>query len=152
MSEWPVILDFRPRNDALPRVCGYGNCLKNAAPKHKYCLTHLRAERRRSAPRAVMPSGAVYIYAIRAPEVGAVKFGVTVDLMRRFSSMQTGSAATLEIAGAVIGQPHYEKAIFEKLAPFRLRGEWYRESPEVKVVVDAIATCDFERFNSALNP
>lgn len=71
------------------------------------------------------------IYFLQAGENGPVKIGVTVDLERRITQLQTGCSAPLRVLGTIPGGRTEEAAIHRRLASFAMEGEWLRPDPSV---------------------
>ena len=69
-------------------------------------------------------------------EDGPVKIGSTSDVKRRISDLQVASPY-LVILARVIETDHeeiarwFERALHLELREFRMRGEWFRDEPEV---------------------
>jgi hypothetical protein len=60
-----------------------------------------------------------------------VKIGIARDVARRLSQLQSASPATLALVVAFPGDAATESAIHWRFAADRIRGEWFRESPEL---------------------
>jgi hypothetical protein len=94
-------------------------------------------ERRLGEPRGKLTT----IYAIRSGD--AVKIGISWDPKDRLSGLQTGSPHSLELLGTADRvSPKLEKLIHIRLEAHRLKGEWFRITPEVQQVVDLIVAGD----------
>lgn len=72
------------------------------------------------------------VYFIRAGARGPIKIGLAVDVGQRMRSLQTASPTLLELIGAIPGGLKLEKAIHRRLAEFRLHGEWFKPTLEVR--------------------
>jgi hypothetical protein len=79
------------------------------------------------------------IYAISAPELGRIKFGMTKDIGKRFASLQTASPAELTLLGHVWMPHDAEAEIFEFLKDDRLHGEWFMATNRVREVAALIS-------------
>lgn len=86
------------------------------------------------------PSDVLWIYAV---EVGAedrpIKIGVAAHVPTRFSCLQVSSPFPLKLLASMPVTREMERRIHRKLQPFRIRGEWFRRTPEVETAVAAIA-------------
>lgn len=71
------------------------------------------------------------IYFILDEERDAVKIGISGDPMGRLASLQTGHAGRLRLVGTMPGTRHDEKRLHQRFAGVRLRGEWFRRTPEI---------------------
>ena len=84
-------------------------------------------------------------------EDGPVKIGTTGDLKRRMSDLQVASPY-LVVAARVIPAEHqdiarmFERALHHELHEFQIRGEWYRDEPEVW---DIFAKYEKDAFTAA---
>ncbi len=69
-------------------------------------------------------------------EDGPIKIGATCDIKTRLRDMQTASPY-LVILARLIHTDHkniahmFERALHHELHEFRMRGEWFRDEPEV---------------------
>jgi hypothetical protein len=75
------------------------------------------------------------LYAIMNHDAGAVKIGFSANPEARLKTLQTGSPHPLELLGKWPGGESDEAAVHDALAPHRLEGEWFQDSPEVMHVV-----------------
>jgi hypothetical protein len=75
------------------------------------------------------------VYFVRVCGVGPVKIGVAGDPAARVASMRTAHAGELVLLGSVPGGINLERKIHDVLAPWRVRGEWFKDSGEVMSVV-----------------
>lgn len=78
------------------------------------------------------------IYFLRAGNGGPIKIGYAADVEKRIAGLQTASHEPLELMGMVEGSPSYEKEIHQRLAAYRLRGEWFRPRDEVLAAIEMI--------------
>jgi len=72
-----------------------------------------------------------WIYVVAAADI--FKIGVSRDVPRRVAQMQTASAQPLEIVAAEFYEQSvylHEKDVHVALWDWRIRGEWYRITPE----------------------
>lgn len=90
------------------------------------------------------------IYYIRCSETNFIKIGYTRgNPMARMASLQTGTPSKLNLMAVHPGSMEMERKIHEKLAPHRVRGEWFDDSDDVfdhlvKVVATTIAISKLE--------
>ena len=74
----------------------------------------------------------VFLYAIQAGgESGPVKIGTAKDPDARLKTLQTGNPEPLAGIAAWRALPYEERALHERFAEHRIRGEWFRPAPEV---------------------
>lgn len=77
-----------------------------------------------------------------------VKIGFTTSPGRRFKDLQTGSAEQPDAIVTVRGTRQDEKRLHDRLAPFRMEGEWFRLAHPVSRMM---ARCLlFRRVNTAV--
>jgi len=89
------------------------------------------------------------LYAICAGD--AIKFGVTENSVQsRLESLQTGNATTLDIAAEYESDFAYEleSAIFDRLAEYRIRGEWYFPTAAVLELIEVMRSADLRDYLS----
>lgn len=85
--------------------------------------------------QAIIDSGAIAggcVYFIQGESGGAIKVGFTTDLAGRLKGLQTGYPDTLVVRLAIPGSPKREQAVHKRLGKYWLRGEWYKDTPEVR--------------------
>lgn len=76
------------------------------------------------------------VYFIGAKE-GPVKIGRAVNVAKRLNAIQTGNPEKLMIlASAIEGDIINEKSLHEKYAGSRIRGEWFRRTPNIQQAID----------------
>lgn len=91
----------------------------------------LRYERLKLALRD-RPEWFAWIYAIQAGEDGPIKIGLTEGPpARRLATLQQGNPAELQGLAAWRGLKVEEKVLHEEFATARIRGEWFRPTPEL---------------------
>lgn len=73
------------------------------------------------------------MYLIRSETTGLIKVGTAVDLARRLTVLQIGSSEPLTLLGSVPDTSGglLERAIHRDFAADRVRGEWFKPSPEL---------------------
>lgn len=81
------------------------------------------------------------IYFIQGEPDGPIKIGQTRDIRKRLRELQTASHEALRVVHAIpvheLNLVELEHRIHEHLAAFRVRGEWYLESPVLWRIVHA---------------
>jgi hypothetical protein len=84
--------------------------------------------------------GYVYFIKLHGPEP-CVKIGVTVGLDKRLAVLQWQSPYELELVGGVWSDACYrlERELHERFKDCRLRGEWFRLTPEIQEFVDKLS-------------
>jgi hypothetical protein len=88
-----------------------------------------------------------HIYFIQAGEPSqAIKIGWSayMQVRARLNSMKANTHLPLEIIGAITGTPELEQKLQLACAPYRIRGEWFRECPEMRRIVDEALATGFE--------
>lgn len=78
-----------------------------------------------------MSEPASYVYFIQSGDAGAIKIGVSNNVYKRLSLLQTGSSEKLTLIGCTHGDAALEKQMHVTLAAFRTRGEWFEPHPFV---------------------
>jgi len=79
-----------------------------------------------------------FIYFIRAGD--AVKIGFTRgDPRKRVAALQTGNAEHLRLLTYLAGHSDMEVELHDVLREHRIRGEWFRWTPEVQRVLGCCA-------------
>lgn len=82
----------------------------------------------------------VYFVTEKGTSSGPVKIGVTIELEKRLSSLQTGHHQELEVIASLEGGRETEAYLHESLAAHRIRGEWFTRSPEVEAAIERART------------
>ncbi len=70
------------------------------------------------------------VYLIRCTVTGLYKIGVSVDVQKRLTELQTGSAPELELVLVLPGNEKREQELHKRFAVKHVRGEWYSLHPE----------------------
>jgi hypothetical protein len=78
------------------------------------------------------------IYFIRSGNDGPIKIGRARDVARRVRTLQTASAAPLVLLGVIPGDGKVERRLHRRFAANRIRGEWFRATPELLAHIDAL--------------
>lgn len=79
------------------------------------------------------------LYAIEAPAVSRIKFGVTANVDKRFRQLANGSPVELNLFGYVWTPPEFEAAVFSFLAEDRVQGEWFERTERSRSIAALIA-------------
>lgn len=74
-----------------------------------------------------------FVYAIAAGE--SVKIGWSADPQRRFNKIAADNGCECTLLGYIPASRSDERAIHASLAAHRLRGEWFRRSPETEAFI-----------------
>lgn len=82
--------------------------------------------------------GAV-IYFIQSELGGPIKIGRATDLAKRLVGLATGRPDTLTVLASFSGTVADERTLHSRLAPYRAKGEWFQDCPEVLAVVSYAA-------------
>lgn len=97
-----------------------------------------------------------YIYAIRRPDTGEVKIGLSVQPWHRLRALQTAHGQSL--VPALILQSadmvRDEAEIHKAFAHLRLQGEWFTEGPEIRmwIEVNQAISLSLESFRPPPSP
>ena len=75
------------------------------------------------------------IYFVQNLENKTIKIGISVDPIARLKSLQNGNAHRLALLGAVRGDLKDERALHRRFKVSRLKGEWFRETPELLAAI-----------------
>ena len=84
----------------------------------------------------------VYIYAFYAPEIELLKLGLSRDPKKRFGEVRDNSPVDVQLVGYCrdLEGGRLEALIHAYLQPHRVRGEWFREHPDTRMIVNLIAS------------
>lgn len=74
---------------------------------------------------------------------GPVKIGMTQRIEERLTSLNALAAFPLELVATMPGDRHLEARLHHKFIDDRSHGEWFRWSPELQAVMDAIQDGSF---------
>lgn len=77
------------------------------------------------------------VYAVQGVSGGPIKIGWTQDLDRRLGELQTGNAQPLRVIAACVGRRVDEQELHVRFAHLRLCGEWFKDDPELRKVIEA---------------
>lgn len=97
-----------------------------------------------SNPLSRKPGGISHgtkIYFILCRATGRVKCGIAADPRARLAGLQTGSPTPLKLIAEIDGDGLREKWIHQRLARWRVHGEWFQYVPGVcDVIADEVAS------------
>jgi hypothetical protein len=77
----------------------------------------------------------LYFIQTDCPE-GHIKIGIASDVARRMGKMQMDCPYGLKLLKIVKDAAHMEIQLHQQFASSRIRGEWFRKSPELMKVID----------------
>lgn len=80
--------------------------------------------------------GLQIVYVVGAA-TGPVKIGWTKNFDSRLIRLQTGHPRPLKLLAALPGDKTVEAALHKQFKAYRLHGEWFRKSPEVRAFIKA---------------
>lgn len=93
-----------------------------------------------SAPRACSYAEARrVIYVLKAEGLDRYKIGYSSDVERRLIGMQSLSPVDLECLGVLEGGVPDERILHDQFDAFRVKGEWFRGSPEMDALVATLS-------------
>lgn len=125
------------------RVAGCQNEAKNYLRGTPYCAAHAREARDgRLSPDLLHPSEprTTYVYVLEAAEIGRLKFGQSTQPKKRFTQVNDGSPIDITMLGYCIDPEcgKLEAWIHAYLHAHRLKGEWFRDHPDCRMVAGLI--------------
>lgn len=82
---------------------------------------------RRARPTPAETSNTGFVYIVQAPGIG-VKIGFSTNPVARLPGIQTGCPVKVHIVGLILGDRLLEKMLHQRLANYRLSGEWFDEA------------------------
>lgn len=88
------------------------------------------SERRRAEPHRL-----TWIYCIQAGERGPVKIGLARNPLERLATLQQGNPEPLRGVWVWQGLPEEERFMHDVCAEWRIRGEWFQPTEEVRAAV-----------------
>lgn len=77
------------------------------------------------------------IYFIENRQARTMKIGYAADPMRRLRQLQTANSNKLRLVAAVPGSLADEHRVRVRFVRFRVRGEWFRDTPELREYISA---------------
>ena len=91
------------------------------------------------------------IYLIANREEDFCKIGFSLSPDARLLQLQTGNPYPLELVAVIEGTIIEEKELHKKFADFKLEGEWFTFSPEIKKHFNCIDDRNFKTFTKYLH-
>lgn len=89
--------------------------------------------RKSTAPR--IPLESRHIYFIQARDGGPIKIGMAFNVAKRLKELQCGHPAELCVIGTFAGDPSDESRLHSELSRYRVHGEWFSDSDEVRAAI-----------------
>lgn len=86
---------------------------------------------------ALEPHKSHWVYFIGCGR-GPIKIGVATDVLARLHDLQTGCPYELRLLGKIPGSKAAERALHNVFAAFRVRGEWFAGTPEVRRAIRSL--------------
>lgn len=96
-----------------------------------------RKDLRDPGPRLAILHPNSKIYLIVCETTGRLKIGWTINTAGRMRTLQAGSPTKLRLVGEVPGDRHREQQLHRLLDAFRLHGEWFDYTKEVRDVLSS---------------
>jgi hypothetical protein len=111
-------------------------------------LVLLKANAERSMSDA--KDGSCVVYFVQESGMGAIKIGATGNLKHRIDILRVSSPYEMRVLAQVPGDERLEKYVHHCFHSFRIRGEWYRSTPELLACIEELKEgrpllSDFER-------
>jgi Meiotically up-regulated gene 113 len=78
------------------------------------------------------------VYFVEAVGLDLIKIGHSRDIGKRMRRLSTGCPAPMRLLGTMPGGEKIERHYHERLAAFRVHGEWFRKAPEVASLLAGI--------------
>jgi len=75
------------------------------------------------------------VYFITCRALGAVKIGCAEEPWNRLGNLQAGCPLELKLEATMKGSFQEERQFHEKFAAIRMRGEWFRITPEIEALM-----------------
>lgn len=78
------------------------------------------------------------VYFVTCREIGMVKIGCARNPFARLATLQTAFPLELKIEAHMEGAYGREKEMHERFAKDRVRGEWFRITPEIDLLIHTL--------------
>lgn len=88
------------------------------------------------------------VYFLVDEPMSAVKIGRTVDTVRRLRELQVGGTSKLKYLGWIPGGSEQEGALHRVMAEHRIRGEWFRLTPAVRVLIEGACAAHRQKLDA----
>lgn len=105
-----------------------------ALPSHSRATVASKTPKR-SEGRSCEEESETCLYFVREYPNGPVKIGVSDAPLSRFVQLQIASSRTLRLLGWVVVPCSVERKIHARLAPRKVRGEWFKWTPEIRAAI-----------------
>lgn len=92
-----------------------------------------------------------FVYFIQGGPGEPIKIGFTADVRRRMRALQTAYPKTLNLLAHMHASRKIEAAIHQRLADYRLAGEWFEDCPAVQEEIK-IARRDWRTYATRPQP
>jgi hypothetical protein len=123
-----------PKCGAPPRMPCMGKKAERKAchiERHPNCWNGRKAPSNHTRERRCNEIG--WVYLVSAPGTGTVKIGYSAKEPRnRVKSLQTANPTELRLLSLVRGSRRDEQKYHRQFAHLRVRGEWFRDEPELR--------------------
>ena len=136
--------------ESLPTICQMQRCFKDAMPRQHYCVDHQEPK----LEPAIHEYG-FFVYFIQAGKGGPIKIGRSSSIKQRLADVQIYCPYEVFVL-ALIDCPwrettiRLEQALHRDLKEFRMRGEWFKPSKEVRKMVHMAKTIELSYFCALL--
>lgn len=87
------------------------------------------------APKQVEAPASV-VYFISSGSL--IKIGVTVELRKRFTSLQCGSPMPLTLLASIPGDRSMEQKLHKQFSHLRTHGEWFKNDPSLMAYIESL--------------
>ena len=87
------------------------------------------------------------LYIIQSDNFGAIKIGRSKDPQKRLKELQTGNPNKLKLIATFKDKGWLEKILHEKLAKYRLNGEWFSYECVGSIPVELYEQITFGAFD-----
>lgn len=105
-----------------------------------------RATKRKTKVR-LKERGTIYLITVEA-EDRPIKIGFTEHLRKRFNHLQVGLPFAVKLEAAIDADRQVEIHLHRILDRHRIRGEWFRRTPDVERLVDCVRRNALDEFLS----
>lgn len=84
-------------------------------------------------------AGETFVYFIQSESTGLIKIGRALNVLSRFTQLQTGSADILRLLGCMQAPPDLELELHAQFAAWRRHGEWFEPAKPLLRYIEAHA-------------
>lgn len=78
------------------------------------------------------------VYFIQSERGGPIKIGRAINPEQRLKQCQTGSPERLVLLAVISGGRDLERSLHARFAASRLRGEWFKPTPELIALIGEV--------------